>query len=174
MYELLGISPIFMPYGQIYEAIERGVIDGAEATILLTDSFKHYEIAKFMTLANSGFVLAAPLSISLKRWNSFPASLKKIFLEAGTEHDMGYARQMIEQEGVKLKEFQDTRGMKVLTLSAADQVTLEKAGKDAQELWLADMDKRGVPARATWAYFQNLQSACEKEIAAKGYPWQKK
>ncbi len=174
MYELLGISPIFMPYSQIYEAVERGVIDGAEATILLTDSFKHYEIAKFMTLANSGFVLAAPLSISLKRWNSFPESLKKIFLEAGTEHDMGYARQMIEQEGTKLKEFQDTRGMKVLKLSAADQVMLEKAGKDAQELWLADMDKRGVPARATWAYFQNLQNACEKEIAAKGYPWQKK
>ena len=44
-------------------------LDGAEATILLTESFKHYEVAKFMTLAGTGFVLAAPLSIGLKRWN---------------------------------------------------------------------------------------------------------
>jgi TRAP-type C4-dicarboxylate transport system substrate-binding protein len=174
MYELLGISPIFMPYSQIYEAVERGVVDGAEATILLTDSFKHYEIAKFMTIASGGFVVAAPLSISLKRWNSFPASLKKIFLDAGTEHDMQYARQMMEQEDVKLKEFQDKRGMKVIRLSGADQAALEKAGKEAQELWLADMDKKGVPARATWTYFQKLQGDCEKEVAAKGYPWAKK
>ena len=27
MYEPLGMSPIFMPYGQIYEGVERGVID---------------------------------------------------------------------------------------------------------------------------------------------------
>src|SRR5690606_29218696 len=63
MYELLDISPIFMSYADIYEGIERGVIDGAEATVLLTDSFKHYEIAKYMTIANSGFVVASPISI---------------------------------------------------------------------------------------------------------------
>lgn len=174
MYELLNISPIFMPYAQIYEGVERGVIDGAEATILLTESFKHYEVAKFMTTANSGFVAASPLSISLKRWNTFPESLKKIFREAATEHDMEWARKMMELESVKLQEFQEKRGLKVLTLSAADQAAMEKAGKDAQELWLADMDKKGVPARATWGKFQELNAACEKDVAANGYPWQKK
>lgn len=174
MYEPLGILPIFMPYGQIYEGVERGVVDGAEGTMLLTDSFKHYEIAKFMTLAGSGMVLAAPLSISLKRWNSFPESLKKIFIEAGVEHDQLFARRMMEQEEVKQKEFVEKRGMRMIRMPAADQAALEKAGKDAQEAWLVDMEKRGVPARATWAHFQNLQTACEKEIASKGYPWQKK
>ncbi len=174
MYEPLGISPIFMPYGQIYEAVERGVVDGAEGTVLLTDSFKHFEIAKFMTATNSGMALAAPVSVSLKRWNSFPASLKKIVLDASIEHNMTFARGMIEQETVKLKEFVDKRGMRLIKLSAADQAALEKAGKDAQEQWLADMDKKNVPARATWAKFQELQTACEREIAAKGYPWQQK
>ena len=174
MYEPLGIAPIFMPYGQIYEAVERGVVDGAEATILLTDTFKHYEVAKFITATGSGMVVAAPLSISLKRWNSFPASLKQIFVEAGIEHDQLFAKSMIEQEGVKRKEFVDKRGMRMIRLAAGDQAALEKAGKDAQEAWLVEMEKKGVPARATWAHFQNLQTACEKEIAANGYPWAKK
>ncbi len=171
MYELLGLAPIFMPYGQIYEAVERGVVDGAEATILLTESFKHYEVAKFMTLGGTGFVVAAPLSIGLRRWNTFPESLKKIFIEAGHEHDMAFAKGMIELESVRLKEFQDNRGMKVIKLSAEEDAALKKAGLDAQELWLKDMDARNVPARATWKVFQDLQTDCEKQVAAKGYPW---
>ncbi len=174
MYSAVGISPIFMPYSQIYEAVERGVVDGAEATILLTDSFKHYEIAKFMTLGGTGFVVASPQSISLKTWDKFPASLKKIFAEAQVEHDMAYAKGMMEQEGIKLKEFQETRGMKVIKLSDVDQAALTKASADAAESWLAEMDKKNVPARATWNYFRKLNSDCETKVAAEGYPWAKK
>ena len=174
MYERINLSPIFMPYSQIYEAVERGVVDGAEATILLTESFKHYEVAKYMTIANGGFVAASPLSISLKTWNKFPDSLKKIFLEAQVEHDQAWAKAQSDLEVVKLKEFQEKRGMKVIKLSAADQAALEKAGKEAQELWLKDMDAKGVPARATWKHFQDLNAACEKDVAANGYPWARK
>lgn len=174
MYELVGISPIFMAYSQIYEGIERGVIDGAEATILLTVSFKHYEVAKYLTLASSGFVLASPISLSQKAWGSFPASLKKIFRESGIEHDQEYARKMMEQEKVVLEEFREKRGMTILTLSPADQATIDQAGAKAQELWLEDMEKNGVPARATWGKFRELYTACEKDVATKGYPWAKK
>ena len=174
MYERLGIAPIFMPYAQIYEAVERGVIDGAEATILLTQSFKHYEVAKNMMITNSGFVAASPLSISLKRWNSFPDSLKKIFREAAVEHDQQWARGMMEQESVQLKEFQDKHGMRVVNLSDKDKAAIEKAGTDAQEAWLVDMEKKGVPARTTWSKFRELNAACEKKVAAEGYPWAKK
>ncbi len=174
MYELVGMSPIFMPYGQIYEAVERGVVDGAEATILLTESFKHYEVAKNITIANAGFVAAAPQTVSLKSWAKFPDSLKKIFKEAVEEHNQQWAKQQMELESVKLKEFQEKRGMKVIKLSAGDQAALEKAGKEAQELWLKDMDAKGVPARATWKHFQDLNAACEKDVAANGYPWARK
>ncbi len=174
MSTVLGISAIFMPYGQIYEAVERGVVDGAEATILLTDSFKHYEIAKNLTLARTGYVVGSSYSINLKKWNSFPASLKQIFKDAAKEHDMDWARLMMEQEGVKLKEFQEKRGMKVLEFSAEDKAAFAKAAKESQELWLADMDKKNVPARAAWTMFQDKQRACEKKVAAEGYPWAKK
>lgn len=174
MNQVLGISAVFMPYSQIYEGIERGVVDGAEATILLTDSFKHHEVAKFMTMANTGMVVASPQSISLKTWNKFPESLKKIFREAGTEHDMAYSKGMMEQEAVKLKEFQDTKGLKVIKLSPEDQTALEKAGKEAQEAWLSDMDKKNVPGRATWKHYRDGYAACEAKVKAEGYPWAKK
>ena len=174
MSTVLGVSAIFMPYAQIYEALERGVVDGAEATILLTDSFKHYEIAKNLTLASTGYVVGSGYSINLNRWNSFPDSLKKIFKEAAAEHDMEWARLMMEQEAIKLKDFQEKRGVTVREFSAEDKVAFQKAAKEAQELWLSDMDKKNVPARAAWTMFQDKQVACEKKVAAEGYPWAKK
>ena len=171
MYELVGMSPIFMSYAQIYEAVERGVIDGAEATILLTVSFKHHEVAKYMTIANTGFVLASPISLSLRTWNGFPDSLKQIFIEEGLKHDQDYARKMMEQEVVALNVFREKHGMTILELSPADQAAMEKAGRQAQELWLKEMEQKGVPARATWSEFRRLYEACEQDVAAKGYPW---
>jgi hypothetical protein len=80
----------------------------------------------------------------------------------------------MEQEGVQLKEFQSKHGLKVTELSGPDKAAIEKAGKDAQEDWLKQMDEKGVPARATWNKFQELNAACEKKVAAEGYPWAKK
>jgi len=173
MYEPLNIAPIFMPYGQIYEALERGVIDGAEGTVLLTDAFRHYEIAKFITETRSGTALSGPISVSLKRWNTFPESLKKIFFQAGIEHDQLFAQRMMQIEETKLKEFSERHNMKVLKLPAAEQAAMEKAGAQAQEAWIVDMEKKNVPARATWNYFKGLVNTCEKNVASNGYPWKK-
>lgn len=171
MYETIGLAPIFMPYAQIYEALERGVIDGAEATLLLTESFKHYEIAKNLTIANSGFVIAAPLSISTKTWDRFPDNLKQVFNDVAREYNIMFARRMMELEEAALTKFQQQYGMTIHKLSAEDQAALEKAGKDAQDKWLVEMDSKGVPARATWTKFRELYDTCEKDVAAKGYPW---
>ena len=59
-------------------------------------------------------------------------------------------------------------------MSPEDQAALEKAGKEAQESWLSEKDKKNVPGRATWKHFQDGYAACEKKVAAEGYPWAKK
>jgi TRAP-type C4-dicarboxylate transport system substrate-binding protein len=136
----LGITPIFMPYGGIYEGVERGVLDGAEAVYYLSEASKHYEIAKNLTVANSGFVVGAPWSINLKVWNSFPESLKQIFREVGREHDLEFARKLMELEGNILKKWQEKDRVKVHHLSADDQKALEDAGKLAQKKWRCPAD----------------------------------
>ncbi|HXH13692.1 MAG TPA: C4-dicarboxylate TRAP transporter substrate-binding protein [Alphaproteobacteria bacterium] len=172
--EELKIAPVFMNYGDIYEAVERGVVDGAEATIYLTEAFKHYEIAKHLTKLDSGFVVAASLSINLKVWNSFPASLQQVFRDVSREHDMAYARKLTELEGQLLKKFQAENGLEYHELPPADRQALEDAGKQAQEKWLTEMESKGIPARATWAKFMELVKTCEAEVAANGYPWAKR
>jgi hypothetical protein len=87
---------------------------------------------------------------------------------------MRYAKGLIELEEELLKKFQDKNGMKIHRLSAEDRTALEASGRAAQEKWLSEMDAKGVSVRKTWERFQDLQRACEKEVAAYGHPWRRR
>jgi tripartite ATP-independent transporter DctP family solute receptor len=50
MAKVLGISVIPMPYGEVYSAIQRGVIDGAENNYPSYDTSLHYKVAKYYTV----------------------------------------------------------------------------------------------------------------------------
>ena len=50
MVTALGANATPMPYGEVYSAIETGVIDGAENNFPSYESAKHYEVAKYYTL----------------------------------------------------------------------------------------------------------------------------
>lgn len=50
MVAALGANATPMPYGEVYSAIETGVIDGAENNFPSYESSGHYEVAKYYTL----------------------------------------------------------------------------------------------------------------------------
>lgn len=50
MANVLGATVIPMPYGEVYSALQRGVIDGAENNYPSFDTSLHYEVAKYYTV----------------------------------------------------------------------------------------------------------------------------
>lgn len=50
MLELLGGKPTPMPYGEVYTALQQGVIDGAENNITALTVNRHGEVSKFYSL----------------------------------------------------------------------------------------------------------------------------
>ena len=50
MVAALGANATPMPYGEVYSAIETGVIDGAENNFPSYDTAKHFEVAKYYSL----------------------------------------------------------------------------------------------------------------------------
>ena len=46
----LGAVPTPMPFGEVYSALQTGVIDGAENNLPSYYSTSHYEVAKYITL----------------------------------------------------------------------------------------------------------------------------
>lgn len=78
MMNLMGATGIAMGQGDVYTAIQTGVLDGAENNELIYNSLLHYEVAPCYSYTKH---LMQPdmLTISTEVWNSLPDDVKAIF-----------------------------------------------------------------------------------------------
>jgi len=80
-----GANPTPIPYGQLYTALQQGVIDGNAATPLPpAASIKLYEVAKHYTAIGFRFNLL-PIYMNRKKFDSLTASQQKAILDAAAQ-----------------------------------------------------------------------------------------
>lgn len=84
MVNALGGSPTPMAYGELYTAIQQGVVDGAENNPPSFVSSNHYEVSKYYTLDQHSSVPDV-LLIGTKYWNSLSSQERQWVQEAADE-----------------------------------------------------------------------------------------
>lgn len=96
MIELLGAVPTPMNYGDVYSAIQTGVVDGAENDYFSYLSSSHFEVARNYI---EDYHLSAPavLLMNQRKFLSLPEKFQKAIIEAATEAAL-IERQMMNQE----------------------------------------------------------------------------
>ncbi|MDP2157717.1 MAG: TRAP transporter substrate-binding protein, partial [Nitrospirota bacterium] len=77
----LGISPLTLPIPELYEALQRGMADGAIAPLSTIVDFKLYEVVKNFTIANI-YTTTMCFVGNEKVWNSLSPGLQKIVEDA--------------------------------------------------------------------------------------------
>ncbi len=126
---LLGGSPVVLPGGQIYTALEKGVIDGAAWPAAGMLTMKHHEVAKFKVRptfgsTNTGFW------INLDKWKKLSKADQSVLIEAAkqTENEMPAVGDKIladesaalEKFGVKVTQLDPETGAKVKATFSTD------------------------------------------------------
>lgn len=94
--ELLGASPAPIPFGEVYTAIQQGVIDGAENNIPSYNQTKHVEVAKFY-IEDEHTSVPDYLIISNKSWNKLDENQKNIIINAAKNSEK-YQQKLWEEE----------------------------------------------------------------------------
>jgi len=81
-FNTLGAQATTMSFGEIYSAVQQGVLDGGESdhTDLLVEKF--YEVTKYVSMTEHLY-LAAPLLFSKKMFAKLPADIQEAVLKAG-------------------------------------------------------------------------------------------
>jgi TRAP-type C4-dicarboxylate transport system substrate-binding protein len=69
MVSALGANATPMPYGEVYSAIQTGVIDGAENNYPSYDSSGHFEVAPYFTL-DEHLIVPEVLVMAKSTWDS--------------------------------------------------------------------------------------------------------
>lgn len=92
MIQALGASPTPMPWGEVYSALQAGVVDGAENNITALTSGRHGEVSKFYSVTEHQMVPDV-LVISTSKWDSLKKPAQDALMEAARESSI-YQRQL--------------------------------------------------------------------------------
>jgi len=71
----LGAIPQVVAFSEVYQAMQTGVVDGSENTPSNIYTQRHYEVQKFATLSDHGFLGYAVIA-NKKFWDGLPADVR--------------------------------------------------------------------------------------------------
>jgi tripartite ATP-independent transporter DctP family solute receptor len=134
----LGASATPMPYGEVFSALQTGIIDGAENNLPSIDSSNHYEEAKSIIMDHHQRIPEV-LLMSKATWDKLSDEDKEIIQQAATDSVVTQkeAWAKLEQEsekklkeaGVEFIEVEDNTPWKEAT-----KTVIDKYEKDYQEV----------------------------------------
>jgi tripartite ATP-independent transporter DctP family solute receptor len=100
-----GAAPTPMAFGELYTALQQGVVDGAENDAVTYFSTKHFEVAKNYALTNH-LMLINTLVFSEKQWQRVPENLRAVLAKAAFE---GHQATMDDRRARDVKVLDDLR-----------------------------------------------------------------
>jgi C4-dicarboxylate-binding protein DctP len=140
-FKALGALPQVLPFSDVYQAMQTGVVDGSENTPSNMYTQKHHEVQKYATLSDHGYIGYAVI-VNKKFWDGIPpdisAQLTKAMKEAtayandSAESDNNDAMDLMRKSG-KIEFITLTPEQKASWRKALDPVTAEmtsRIGKD--------------------------------------------
>lgn len=74
--KVLGASPVSIPVPEVYNSLDRGVVDGTAMPFEGLWVFKQYEVVDYGTLCNL-YTMSFAIVINKRKWESLPADIKK-------------------------------------------------------------------------------------------------
>ena len=141
----LGGTPVAMPMGETYDAINRGVADGTVAPYEALEQWKLGEVVKYTieTYASS-YSAAGFVVMNKNRWNSLPPDIQKIIESLNKEwiDPTGKLWDAIDKSG---REFTLKLGNKIITLSKKEEEKWAKAARPVLDDYVKYAKGKGVP-----------------------------
>jgi C4-dicarboxylate-binding protein DctP len=128
--EALGAVGLKLPFSEVYNALEQGVVDGQENTASNIYTKKFHEVQKYLTFSNHGY-LGYAVIINQKFWDKLPqdiqASLSKILKEV-TEKVREKAVELDKEQAALIRDYAKKSGkLQIFDLNPAQVKALQDA-----------------------------------------------
>jgi TRAP-type C4-dicarboxylate transport system substrate-binding protein len=147
--EALGATPVAMSAPKAYEAIQKGVTDGAFFPYEAVAGFKLFELTKFH-LEIPGGLYTTPFAIVMnkKKWDSLSADQKAVLAEWGGVKGAKMLGAGWDRADVVGKKKGLDNGATVNVLSEAEQAKWAKKIAFMEDVWIKKANKAGYDGRA--------------------------
>ena len=125
-FRALGSIPQVMAFGEVYQALQTGVVDGQENTWSNIYTQKMHEVQKYATVTNHGYI-GYVVVVNKKFWDGMPADVRSACEKAmkeATEYGNG---QSAKENDEALAEIKKSGKSEILALTPAQDDAMRKA-----------------------------------------------
>jgi TRAP-type C4-dicarboxylate transport system substrate-binding protein len=161
MLKALGAEPVFMPLGEVYLAMEMGVIDGLITCPALVMAFKLYEVSRYAVKIPFGCV-AEGLFMNLDTWERVPDDLKPIIEEVG--RDAYKIAGIFDEKWLEYTLAKIGEHMQFITLSPEEEERWLERFRIGLAEWVEELEGKGLPAEEALRIFH-------EEVQKRGVPF---
>ncbi|MBW2065034.1 MAG: TRAP transporter substrate-binding protein [Deltaproteobacteria bacterium] len=143
----LGAVPSYMGFADLYQALDKGVMDGALLPWEAISSFKFYEVVDY--------ALDEPLSgttcfcvMNQEKWNSLPPDIQEGIGEISYEEaSAGMGRVYDVKEQARALVARSGQKLEVNYLSPSEREKLREKIRPIWDKWIADARAKGLPGQ---------------------------
>lgn len=144
-FNALGASAIALPFGELYTALQTGVVDGEENPLDTIRAMKFYEVQKNVVLSNHG-AMEDVILFSPMWWNGLPAEFQTVITDAFEEvipeliahkaAGVASALEEIKASGTNVREVseEEKAALREAMYPAARKAYLDRAGDEGAAL----------------------------------------
>ncbi|WP_170548124.1 MULTISPECIES: TRAP transporter substrate-binding protein [Ruegeria] len=144
-FETLGANPTPMNFGEVYSALQQGVIDGQENPLAIITSQRFYEVQKYLSTTGHVFAVYMPV-ISKPFFDSLSAEHQQLVRESmATARD--YQAELVANEDAEQLEQIRAAGVEVLELTAEQR---QAFADKTESVRLQYRDEVGAEAYDDW------------------------
>jgi C4-dicarboxylate-binding protein DctP len=136
-FRALGSIPQVMAFGEVYQALQTGVVDGQENTWSNIYTQKMFEVQKYITVTNHGYI-GYVVVVNKKFWDDLPADIRGQ-LEKAMHEATAYGNEIAEKENIEAMEAIKKSGRSTIVIATdAENAAMRKAMEPIYD----DMAKR--------------------------------
>ena len=132
----LGGVGLKLPFSEVYNALEQGVVDGQENTASNIYTKKFHEVQKYLTFSNHGY-LGYAVIMNQKFWDGLPKDVQKTItkiMKDVTKLERKKALELDKEQGNLIREYAKKSGkLEIFDLTKEQTKELQKAMKPVHD-----------------------------------------
>jgi C4-dicarboxylate-binding protein DctP len=125
-FRALGSIPQVMAFGEVYQALQTGVVDGQENTWSNIYTQKMHEVQKYATVTNHGYI-GYVVVVNKKFWDGLPADIRTQLDKAMKEATAFGNGQSAKENDDALEAIKKSGKTEIITLTPEQDAAMRKA-----------------------------------------------
>jgi C4-dicarboxylate-binding protein DctP len=125
-FRALGSIPQVMAFGEVYQALQTGVVDGQENTWSNIYTQKMHEVQKYATITNHGYIGYVVVT-NKKFWDGLPADIRTTLEKAMKEATAFGNGQSAKENEDALEQIKKAGKTEIVSLTPAQDAAMRKA-----------------------------------------------